>query len=139
MIFKKLFNKKQEKQQEEQNYENRTEFTEINIYNIIILFYFFIGFLYICKDKHLHPKYALVLAFCTIKMIFNYRKCTVSYYECKVRGVKREDGVLAGFLDYVVDLRYSKYNQLIYTVVIIYLLFTENLQEKIKFLNKIKQ
>lgn len=34
-----------------------------------------------------------------LKWIFSYRKCTISYLECKLRGVPKEEGYLNSFLE----------------------------------------
>ena len=108
------------------------EFTEESIYDIIIFFFILIGCLYTIKEKRIPERYALILAFCTFKIIANYRKCTFSKLECKLRKVKREDGVLSSFLNRVVDLRYSKYIYFLYIIAFILLLHTENLKENLK-------
>lgn len=108
------------------------EFTEESIYDIIIYFFILIGCLYTIKEKRIPERYALILAFCTFKIIANYRKCTFSKLECKLRKVKREDGVLSSFLNRVVDLRYSKYIYILYIIAFILLLHTENLKENLK-------
>lgn len=108
------------------------EFTEESIYDIIIYFFILIGCLYTIKEKRIPERYALILAFCTFKIIANYRKCTFSKLECKLRKVKREDGVLSSFLNRVVDLRYSKYIYFLYIIAFILLLHTENLKENLK-------
>jgi len=59
--------------------------------------------------------YALTL-FCLFKWVFNYRKCTVSYVEVKVRGVVKDDGYLYRFLNALVDFRYSPYIGWVYLV-----------------------
>ena len=102
------------------------EFTEKDIYNIIIIVFAIIGCLYTIKDKNVPQQYTIIAAFCTFKMIFNYRKCTFSKLECKLRKVKREDGILSSFLDHVVDLRETKYKYVLYTLCAIFLVFTKN-------------
>ena len=47
-------------------------------------------------------------------MIFNYRKCTISYIECKIRKVKREEGYLNKFINSILDLRESNESILYY-------------------------
>ena len=92
------------------------EITEKTIYNIIVFIFLTITFL--CKfiDNYIPTNFIIFISFFTFKMIFNYKKCTFSYLECKYRNVKREDGFLAGFLDHVVDLRESKYKILLYSL-----------------------
>ena len=80
-------------------------FTEKSVYNIIIIVFMIIGVLYLVLDKHVPQNYAVICLFLMFKMLFNYKKCTISYLECKIRKVKREDGILGSLLDYIVDLR----------------------------------
>ena len=51
--------------------------------------------------------YLLALAFCSFKVITNYRICSVAYLECKMRNVKRKESYVNQFLDPIVDLRYT--------------------------------
>ena len=106
-------------------------FTEESIYDIIIIVFIVIGLLYVWKESRIPEKYALLVAFCTFKIITNYRKCTISRLECKLRNVKREDGILASFLDRVVDIRYTKYKYLVYIISAFLLIHTENLKENL--------
>ena len=53
--------------------------------------------------------YLFCLAFCSMKVITNYRVCSVAYLECKLRGVKRSDSFMNKFLDPIVDLRYTNH------------------------------
>jgi hypothetical protein len=39
------------------------------------------------------------------KWVTNYRKCTASYLECKMRGVKKEQGYIYRYLNPIFDLR----------------------------------
>ena len=52
-------------------------------------------------------------------MIFNYKKCTLSFFECKFRGVKKENGYLYRFMDKFINLRYEP---LFFTVILVYTL-----------------
>lgn len=56
------------------------------------------------------------------KFITNYRLCTVSYIECKVRDVKQRDGYLNQVLDPIIDLRETKhlFPILIISLIILY-------------------
>lgn len=38
------------------------------------------------------------------KWMFNYHKCTISYLECKIRGVKKEQGFLYQTLEKIMDV-----------------------------------
>lgn len=55
--------------------------------------------------NNLPDTYFVITIFFLFKMIVNYRKCTVSYIECKIRGVKKEEGYVQNLLDGIVDIR----------------------------------
>ena len=93
------------------------EFIFVTILSFVIL---------LSTTKFKYSKYyswilGLVLFF-TVKWIFNYRKCTLSYIEIKLRGVKKEKGLLYNFLNKCVDLRQNKIIYLLYLLSFILLL-----------------
>ena len=49
--------------------------------------------------------YIALLYFIMLKMISNYDKCTLSYIECRLRGVSKEQGYLNTFVRGFIDLR----------------------------------
>lgn len=51
------------------------------------------------------------------KWITNYRKCTLSYIECKIRKVKKENGYIYNFLEPIFDINKYKYKYLIYLII----------------------
>lgn len=51
--------------------------------------------------------YIVVFGFFALKIAFRYEKCTVSYLECKLRGVPKERGWIHAPLHEVVALRES--------------------------------
>ena len=94
---------------------------------IFILIYLFYGILNILLNKNLNKIYIGILLFFLFKTIFNYRKCTISYLECKLRKVKKEQGYLNRFMDKIIDIRYSNISIIlyIYSFLIIYYYFIE--------------
>lgn len=60
--------------------------------------------------------YVMLSIYLLFKWIFNYRKCTLSYYEILLRNVNIKEGYLYQFLESVVDLRDNQY------IIIMYLL-----------------
>jgi hypothetical protein len=98
------------------------EIDDKTIYNIIIIVFIFIGLLYVFVDKKIPQSFLVLVVFFTLKLIFNYRKCTFSYIECKYRGVKREDGLLASLMDHIVDLRNTKYIKIIYILSVLFII-----------------
>ena len=105
---------------------------ENTIYDIIIYVYIAIGLLYVIIDKVVPSKYTFLIVFFTLKMLFNYKKCTFSYLECKLRKVKREDGYLASFLDHVVDLRNTKQKNVLYAISAVIIMHTDFLKKYTK-------
>jgi hypothetical protein len=61
-----------------------------------------------------------------LKWLTNYRKCTVSYLECKIRGVKKEQGYLYNILEEIFDLNQSNLKYLVYLFTIIILIINYN-------------
>jgi hypothetical protein len=62
-----------------------------------------------------------------LKWLTNYRKCTVSYLECKIRGVKKEQGYLYNILEEIYDLNQTDIKYLVYlfTLIIIWINYTK--------------
>ena len=76
---------------------------------ILIFVYLFLigGIVTIYSHKNLNRVYVSLVLFFLFKLIFNYRKCTISYLECKFRNVKKEQGYLWRFIDEIIKLRDS--------------------------------
>lgn len=70
-----------------------------------IILYLLFGLLSIIHGRELHPIYLILLITFTVKIIINYRKCTLSYLECKIRGVKQNEGYLNIFFNKLFDIR----------------------------------
>jgi hypothetical protein len=64
--------------------------------------------------KFVHETAIAICLFLIIKWFSNYRKCTVSYLECKMRGVKKENGYLYNYLEYVINLNTHPYSYVFY-------------------------
>ena len=64
-----------------------------------------VGLGFVLTRTPLPDLYLTLLLFFAFKTIFNYRRCTVAYVECKIRGVGRDDGYLNQLMDGVIDLR----------------------------------
>jgi hypothetical protein len=61
-----------------------------------------------------HEIAVVLLFYLLIKWLSDYRKCTISYLECKFRGVKKEQGYLNGYLEPIVNLNRHKDRYLFY-------------------------
>lgn len=87
------------------------------IIELIVITYNIIGLIFISLN-YVIPNWFIVCGIYSLfKIITNYRKCTISYLECKIRGVKREFGYLNSLIDGITDLRYDTY-YLIYIIII---------------------
>jgi len=83
---------------------------------LIVYLFLFIGLILINNDINIPRTYIGLLLFFLIKLLFNYRKCTISYIECKLRNVKKEQGYLNSFMDSIIDLRYTSHIYIIYFI-----------------------
>ena len=101
---------------------------------IIVYLFLLIGITSVLLNKTLHKTYIGLLLFFLCKMIFNYRNCTLSYVECKLRGVKREQGYLNNFMDGIINLRETNECVLyyIYALLILYYHFIQK-NNKLQF------
>ena len=92
---------------------------------LIVYLFLFIGLILINNDINIPRTYIGLLLFFLIKLLFNYRKCTISYIECKLRNVKKEQGYLNSFMDSIIDLRYTSHVYIIYFIssIILYYYF----------------
>ena len=87
-----------------------------------VYLYLMIGLLSIYFKKPLPRIYLGLLIFFVFKWIFNYRKCTLSYIECKIRNVKKEKSHIYNYCEFFGDLIYSKYNDILFLLLVILLL-----------------
>ena len=82
----------------------------------VIFFYLILGIIFILMNFPTPQIYLGLLIFFIFKWIFNYRKCSISWLECKIRGVKREKGYLNIFLDSIIDIRNTNNIYIIYLI-----------------------
>lgn len=64
-----------------------------------------LGLCFMARGADMPQWYPVFLVFFVLKILTDYRKCTISYVECKVRGVGRDRGLLDSLLGGVLDLR----------------------------------
>ena len=57
---------------------------------------------------------SVIIIYLLFRWITNYRKCTISYLECKIRRVKKEQGYLYNILEELFDLNKTDFIYLIY-------------------------
>ena len=91
--------------------------------NIIIIIFFSFLFISSFIDNIYINKHAMTLCiFFLIKWTTNYRKCTISYLECKLRGVKKEEGYIYNNIEKILNLNTSNNKYFIYLFTIIVLI-----------------
>jgi len=91
-----------------------------NIFTVYL--FLFIGVRYSIEGD-IPRNYIAILSYFLFKMITLYDKCTLSYIECKLRNVKKEDGYLNRFLHSIVDLRDTPHVYPIYILGFIFIVF----------------
>ena len=104
---------------------------------LITYLYLLIGIISIIFKKRLHRTYIVILIFMLFKIITNYRLCTVSYLECKLRNVKHKDGYLNKVLDPIIDLRFTKHYYIILSLSFIILYYDLIVLDNIKYVKKL--
>ena len=79
-----------------------------------VLTYCILG-IYFLIENNIPESYVMLSLYLCFKWVFNYRKCTLSYYEVKLRGVEKEEGYLYRILERLIDFRN---NELVFPVVL---------------------
>lgn len=74
-------------------------------------------------DKILPEWFFAFTLFFGFKWLFNYRKCTISYIEIKLRGVKKEQGYLYRLLNTIVDYRYNPNVYFVYVFQLVFIIY----------------
>jgi len=74
----------------------------------------------------------VICGYFLVKWISNYRKCTLSYYECKLRGIPKEEGYIYNILEPIFDYNKSEYRFFIYLFFLIILAYNFNKVHKNK-------
>ena len=106
-----------------------------NFIDILIYLFLILGLIFIIFNKKIPLIYLVLLIFFLLKIIFNYRHCTISYLECLIRGVKRQQGYLNYFLDNIIDKRYDNDIILLYLIafyILFYQFIINNTFEKLR-------
>ena len=91
-------------------------------YILTVYIFLFIGGFYSIEGG-IPRNYIAILAYFLFKMITLYDKCTLSYLECRLRNVKKEDGYLHRFLHSIISLRDTPHVYPIYILGFIHILF----------------
>ena len=106
--------------------------TNYYVFEYVLLLYCIYGLCIILLNKNLPNWYFALTVYFGFKWIFNYRKCTISYIECKLRNVKKEYGYLYQLLDYIIDYRYNKNIKYVILLQILFVIYYCSDNYKIK-------
>ena len=93
-----------------------------NVYIAITYLFILLGIAFVA-DGYMPREYIALTAYFVFKMLTMYDKCTLSYIECKLRKVKKEDGYIYDFLHSIVMLKDTVHAKYFYMVSIIFIIF----------------
>ena len=84
---------------------------------VIFVYIYLIYGLYNVYHKMLSYRvYLVILLGALLKMLYDYRVCSIAYLECKVRGIPRDYSYMNNLLDPIIDLRYTNHIYPIYII-----------------------
>jgi hypothetical protein len=85
------------------------------VYLWIVYLYLLLGI--VCVFHQTIPKnYIVIILYFLFKVLTGYDKCTVSYVECKLRNVKKEESYIYDFLHSIVQLKNTPHAKYIYVL-----------------------
>lgn len=90
------------------------------LYRILFLTYLLSLCFY--DDKLSQVCIIILCSLILFKFITNNRKCTISYIECKLRGIKKEQGFVYNSLEEIYDINKTKYIYLLYMFIVFIML-----------------
>ncbi len=93
-----------------------------NILITIIIYLYFILTTIFSDDLSIIRVNIFAILFLLLKWILNYRKCTLSYIECKIRNIKKEKSHIYNYCEFFGNLIYNKYNDILFLLLVILLL-----------------
>ena len=112
------------------------------------IFIYIFGFLSLIStifcsySRDIHILAVTMCIYLLFKWLSDYRKCTLSYIEIKLRNIKKEQGILYNFLEDLIDFNTCKNKDILYSIITTILLINisriVNLLRVIKLLHKIK-
>jgi len=85
----------------------------MNDITLIIYIFYSIGIIIVLFDINIPNKiygaYIALILFFTLKWLFNYRNCTISYIEYRLRNSIKEDCILYNLLENIMEIRNNKH------------------------------
>ena len=95
---------------------------ELVIQNVVKLFLSY-GLYYMILNIAIPSSYLKLLLFMFLKIVFDYTKCTISYIEVKLRGVKKEEGYLYDLLTSLNNIRNHKDFLILFFIINLFLFY----------------
>ena len=102
---------------------------------MLVYSYLSLGIYCIYKNYNIDQNYMILLIIFLLKSMFDYRKCTVSYLETKLRSVKKKDGYLFTLMDDILNIRNTEHIGLIYIICSVILYYYFGIKEDIIYYN----
>lgn len=107
----------------------------IKKYSIPLLLLIFLIVSLFLKNETINQSALVICFYFLFRWLTNYRKCTISFIECKIRGVKKENGFLYNCIDPIINYNKTKYKYYLYIFILIVLSFNlDNLNNNMNFL-----
>lgn len=101
-----------------------------SLFDAIVFLYLLIGYLMIFaiistqyRKVYYIQAYMVILLYFLFKIFTGYDKCTFSYIEVKLRGVKKEQGYIYRFLAEIVNIKTHPQFTKIFMLVLYYIMF----------------
>ena len=94
-----------------------------NLIHFIIKLFLSYGVYYMVLNLAIPTSYIKLLLFLFLKIVFDYTKCTISYIEVKLRGVKKEDGYLYNLLTSLNNIRNHKDFLILFFIINIFIFY----------------
>lgn len=94
-----------------------------NLIHLIIKLFLSYGIYYMVLNLAIPTSYIKLLLFLFLKIVFDYTKCTISYIEVKLRGVKKEDGYLYNLLTSLNNIRNHKDFLILFFIINIFIFY----------------
>ena len=94
-----------------------------NLIHLIIKLFLSYGIYYMVLNLAIQTSYIKLLLFLFLKIVFDYTKCTISYIEVKLRGVKKEEGYLYNLLTSLNNIRNHKDFLILFFIINIFIFY----------------
>ncbi len=94
-----------------------------NLIHLIIKLFLSYGIYYMVLNLAIPTSYIKLLLFLFLKIVFDYTKCTISYIEVKLRGVKKEEGYLYNLLTSLNNIRNHKDFLILFFIINIFIFY----------------